>query len=130
LYSKGINSKISSNSLLISNLDDHISVTNKNGSTIYKLGEVLIETGTIEFPVKTYISQVKLTAEFENAPTIIATGEFDNQFDYGYPLVGDFTTTGFTCSLLDKVVNNNKVLAKKGGRVLYVAIGKVKSTIG
>ncbi len=125
-YEKSIDKKVSTNSKLISELNGRISIASKNGSTVYKLGHILIETGTIPFPQVSHISQVKFSAEFEDAPEIVATGESDINFDYGYPLLSDITKTGFTCSLLDKVANNSKVLPKKGGKVVFIAIGRVK----
>ena len=49
---------------------------------------------------------------------------WSDKYDFGYPLVGDVSSKGFSCSLLDKVGVNSGILPKYGGKVNYIAIGK------
>jgi hypothetical protein len=65
--------EISNNSELISDLVSRVSITTKNGSTLYKVGDILIETGTIFFSKISHVNQIKFNAEFESAPTVVAT---------------------------------------------------------
>ncbi len=121
-----IDDEISKNSNLMVMMRDYNSITKSAGTTVYSVGEVLIETGKIFFPRGSHISYTKFRAEFKDDPTIVVTTESDSKYDYGYAIIGDISVSGFQSTLSDKISKNGNPMTKTGGIANYIAIGQLQ----